>query len=75
MKKTITISQLFPAEVSAWDEDEKERRAAAGREVLEQIRRAGRDGSGTVRIPPSDHLFPPEHISSQSIRTGTSGLY
>ena len=46
MKKTITISQLFPAEVSAWDEDEKERRAAAGREVLERIRRAGRNGSG-----------------------------
>ena len=58
MKKTITISQLFPAEVSAWDEDEKERRAAAGREVLERIRRAGRDGSGTVRIPPGDYRFP-----------------
>ena len=58
MKKTITISQLFPAEVSAWDEDEKERRAAAGREVLERIRRAGRNGSGTVRIPPGDYRFP-----------------
>ncbi len=58
MKKTITISQLFPAEVSAWDEGEKERRAAAGREVLERIRRAGRNGSGTVRIPPGDYRFP-----------------
>ena len=58
MKKTITISQLFPAEVSAWDEDEKERRAAAGREVLERIRRAGRNGSGMVRIPPGDYRFP-----------------
>lgn len=58
MNKIVTIPQLFPAEVSAWDEDEKERRAAAGREVLEQIRRAGRDGSGTVRIPPGDYRFP-----------------
>ena len=58
MKKTITISQLFPAEVSAWDEGEKERRAAAGREVLERIRRAGRNGSGMVRIPPGDYRFP-----------------
>lgn len=58
MKKIATIPQLFPAEVSAWDEDEKERRAAAGREVLERIRRAGRDGSGTVRIPPGDYRFP-----------------
>lgn len=58
MKKIATIPQLFPAEVSAWDEDEKERRAAAGREVLEQIRRAGRDGSGTVRIPPGNYRFP-----------------
>ena len=58
MNKIVTIPQLFPAEVSAWDEDEKERRAAAGREVLERIRRAGRDGSGTVRIPPGDYRFP-----------------
>ena len=58
MKKIANIPQLFPAEVSAWDEDEKERRAAAGREVLERIRRAGRDGSGTVRIPPGDYRFP-----------------
>ena len=58
MKKTITISQLFPAEVSAWDEGEKERRAAAGREVLERIRRAARNGSGMVRIPPGDYRFP-----------------
>ena len=54
----MIASQLFPAEVSAWDEAEKERRAAAGREVLERIRRAGRDGSGTVRIPPGDYRFP-----------------
>lgn len=26
--------------------------------MLEQIRRAGRDGSGTVRIPPGDYRFP-----------------
>lgn len=58
MKNMVDIPQLFPAEVSAWDEDEKERRAAAGREVLERIRRAGRDGSGTVRIPPGDYRFP-----------------
>ncbi|PVY42072.1 right-handed parallel beta-helix repeat-containing protein [Victivallis vadensis] len=58
MKNMVDMPQLFPAEVSAWDEDEKERRAAAGREVLEQIRRAGRDGSGTVRIPPGDYRFP-----------------
>ena len=30
----------------------------SGREVLERIRRAGRDGSGTVRIPPGDYRFP-----------------
>ncbi len=54
----MIASQLFPAKVSAWDEDEKERRAAAGREVQERIRRAGGDGSGTVRIPPGDYRFP-----------------
>ena len=58
MKNMVDMPQLFPAEVSAWDEDEKERRAAAGREVLEQIRRTGRDGSGTVRIPPGNYRFP-----------------
>ena len=58
MKNMVDMPQLFPAEVSAWDEDEKERRAAAGREVLERIRRAGRNGSGMVRIPPGDYRFP-----------------
>lgn len=57
MKNMVDMPRLFPAEVSAWVEDEKERRAAE-RELLERIRRAGRNGSGTVRIPSGDYRFP-----------------
>ena len=41
----LYFETLYPAEFSAWDEDEKKRQTAAGREILERIRLAGRQDS------------------------------
>lgn len=58
MNQQYYSETLYPAEFYAWDETEKERQTVAGREVLERIRLAGRDGSGTVRISSGNYRFP-----------------